>query len=189
MANILDIFRTHTGDRILERGEELTGLKKDELLKTHQVLFPLLLGVMRSKKEIEKPEMEKLISYIEKEDLIKDGTRLSGTLYSSDEFDSIASLGKIIKVNSENFIKGVYISTAILSAIVNGIMENNSQAKFSEVIGTLLGETSKFDKSFIQLLVKNSDSPNLINSSEEIALNPESNDDDESILGGFTGGK
>ena len=189
MANILDIFRTHTGNRLLRRSEELTGQKREELLKSFQLLFPLLLGLLRSKKEIGKPKMENLTSYIEKAELLSDGSKLSVTLFSNEELNAIANLSKIYQVDSDNFKKCIYISTAVLSGIINSILGKNPKATFTEVIGTIAGDSSKFDKSFVQILVKNSDSPNFINSSEEIALNPESNNDDESILGGFTGGK
>lgn len=49
MANILDIFRTHVGNELMEKTGEETGLNPKEIHRAYIFTLPFVLSVHRSK--------------------------------------------------------------------------------------------------------------------------------------------
>lgn len=189
MANILDIFRTHTGGRLLAQSSKITELNEQELKRAYTLLLPSILAICQSKNEIEEITSQNLIEFIEEQDLVKEGKKVSDHLLNKEQINNLDNCNILIDLEKESFHNVILISTGIISVIINELVRTNDHTDFREVIGSLSGDNTKFDKSFINLLVKNSDDPNLIESSEEIALKPDKDDNDSSILGGYTGGR
>lgn len=189
MANILDIFRTHTGGRLLAQSSEITELNEQELKRAYTLLLPSILTICQSKTEIKEITSQNLIEFIEEMDLVKEGKKVSDSLLNKEQINIIDGCSVLVDIGKESFHDVVLISTGIISVIINELLKTNENADFKEIIGSLSGDNTNFDRSFINLLVKNNDDPNLIESSEEIALKPDKDDNDSSILGGYAGGR
>ena len=189
MANILDIFRTHTGSRLVSQSSKLTKLNDHELKRAYTLSLPAIIAICQTKNEIKGIETPGLIEFIEKHDLVKTGEKVSESLLNEEQIEILTNCNVLIDIDRKSFYDITQISTGIISVIVHEILKRNDHAELQEVLGSLNGDNTKYDKAFINLLVKNNDDPNLINSSEEIALKPDKDDDDPSILGGYTGGR
>ena len=189
MANILDLFRTHTGDRLLNRSIEITNLNKEEIHSSFLIILPSLLAIMKTRKSIENKISINVIKFIQEADLISEGKKVTEKIIAQAQIDNLKKCSVIPGISEEKFKDFIDISTGILSVIISQILKDNNHLGFTDVIRTLTGEETKADKAFIQALVKNSDNPDFIDSSEEISFNTKKDDNDESILGGYTGGK
>ncbi len=198
MANILDIFRTHGGDRLLDISCEETGLSKPEIKRALLFTFPLLLSIHKSKceagdnrfKDISN-NLNSFLGYLQSENLSQSGEAVLEILISDNQKEKICSLSRMLSINESSLEKILNITAASLFSIIKEIINKRSLKREDHcvLLDTLAGINSKYDKDFVAVLVKNDDSPGIIDSAEEIALNPDRKDKDDSILGGYTGGK
>ncbi len=190
MANILDIFRTHTGEQLLKRcSSEIGEDKIEDFQQAFIYLFPTLLVCFEKTEEIPETDPANLIQFIEKGHFISSGKKVvSGTL-NEELLEIIHSGRKLINIDQSNFQKLTYVAAGVLSCIIHEIKSNEKDARLSEIIRTLSGSDIKYDSAFINTLIKENDNANLIDSSEKIALDSDNDKDDQSILGGYAGGR
>lgn len=190
MANILDIFRTHTGELLLQKTSELIPVEKKEIRQAFTFSLPAMLVILQDKPSFRtKTTAQDLISYIEGSDLISSGKEYLEEFIQEQQLESLSNNNIFTGLSSEQFHKLLSISAGVMAGIISQIQKTDAKARFSEIIETLSGYNAKYEKAFIKTLIKNEDDPNLIESSEEIALDHKKDDDDQSILGGYTGGR
>ncbi|AVR46440.1 hypothetical protein C7S20_14855 [Christiangramia fulva] len=198
MANILDIFRTHSGHRLLERTAEQTGISENEVNRAFLLALPTLLGIHleqcasgKSHFQEARKEFQGFIDFIETEDLCHQGEKVMNLLLTANQQDKISSFSKVIGISQSAYEKVLKISCGAIFSILTEITENKSLKRedHCELVHSLAGISTKFDREFIMTLIKNEDSPHLIDSAEKIALDREDDEDEQSILGGYTGGR
>ncbi len=188
MANILDIFRTHTGEKLLKRSIKKTGVEKKELEKAFIMALPSLLSSVRKTRNFDSKSFH-LVEYIEKEDLVKSGKSSVENFLNTDELNKLLECSVILEIEKETFEKVIHISAGILSVIITQMNKETNQNDTAEILRSLSGLEVTFDQAFINTLIKDEERPNFINSAEKIALGKDKDDNDQSILGGYTGGR
>lgn len=198
MANILDIFRTHSGDKLVEKTCEETGLSKPEAKRALLFTFPLLLSIHKSKcetgdnhfKDISK-DLHEFTGYLQEDNLSYAGESVLHIMISDNQKEKICSLSRMLAINESSLEKILNITAAALFSIIKEITIKRSLKREDHcvLLDTLAGINAKYTKDFVAVLVKNDDSPGIIDTAEEISLSPDNNDKDDSILGGYTGGK
>lgn len=189
MANILDVFRTHTGERLVNKAKELTSLEREKLERTFTFSLPALLSIFQEYEVQAEGEQKDLTSYLEKSDLIPEGEKIISQQLNKERFELIKNCAGLFDMDSANFEKILEISSAFLAATITRMKTAETDARFPDLVQTLDGRSVKYDKLFIRTLVKNEDDPGIIDSSEEIALGNKKDDNDQSILGGYSGGR
>lgn len=189
MANLLDIFRTHTGERLMEKTEELTSQDRSKIQRTFTFTLPALLSVFQKNEALLLKDFQDLISFIEQADLISEGNNIIVHQLDPDQIELLENCSDLQKMDKESFQKILKISAGFIAAIITQMKKKEENAQISDLIQSLNGQGVEYDKVFIRTLVKNEDSPDLIDSSEEIALGKKNNNDDQSILGGYSGGR
>ncbi|TBW29074.1 hypothetical protein [Gramella sp. KN1008] len=189
MANILDVFRTQAGQKLIERTQQLTGQEGEKVQKALVFTLPAILTNSKSFDIAESEGKSDLISFIEQADLLAIGTDATVHQFDTVQIQKLKSFGSLIEIPEEDFLKILKISTAFLNALITQMMNAEEDADHTEIIETLCGKSLKYERIYIKALVKKGDSPDLIQSSEEIALGEDRKDDDESILGGYSGGR
>jgi len=186
MANILDIFRTQTGTKLLEKSNNITGIHIELLQKAFVFTFPTLLNIYSTKisSEIEKPK--DLVAFIENENLIEFGKKETKNVLNQKEQKFILAFSEILAVENKSFKDILHISTAVISVIISEI-EEKYNAEYSGIVKTLQGLDMIYNEAFVKVLIKNADDPNFIENSENISLTKDTKD--SSILGGYAGGR
>jgi len=188
MANILDIFRTQTGNKLLERSRKITDLDIETIQRAFIFTLPALLTIYE-KKEITYNEQPKdLIKFIENENLVDFGKEKTEFLLESSEKKILLDFSQILEINKVKFEMILHISAAVIAIIISEIREKKN-AGVRDILKTLCGLDTKYDEDFVKVLIKNPGDANIIDSREEISLNKNRDDNDPSILGGYAGGR
>lgn len=187
MANILDIFRTQTGKRLLEKSRDITGLEIETLQRAFIYTLPALLTLYEKKGISDNDKPKDLINSIEKENLADFGKQETEYLFTSSEKKIILVFSSILNIKKETFETILHISSGIIAIIISEIKEKEN-AELEDILKTLCGTDIKHEEDFVKVLIKNPNDANIIESREEIALGKK-NDDDPSILGGYAGGR
>lgn len=187
MANILDIFRTQTGKKLLEKSRDVTGLEIETLQHTFVYILPALLTLYRKKGISDNDKPKHLIAFIENGKLSNFGKQETEYLLTSSEKKIILDFSEILDIKKEDFETILHISVGITAIIISEIKEKTN-AELEDILKTLCGTDIKHDQDFVKVLMKNSNDANIIESGEEIALGKK-NDDDPSLLGGYVGGR
>ncbi|MCB7480036.1 hypothetical protein [Christiangramia sediminis] len=188
MANILDIFRTQTGKKLLERSREITELDVGTVQQAFIFTLPALLTIYEKKEFTFNEQPKDLIKFIENENLVDFGKEKTELLLESSEKKIILDFSQILEINKVNFEMILHISAAVIAIIISEIRENKN-AEARDISKTLCGLDTKYNEDFVKVLIKNPDDANIIDSREEIALNKNWDDNDPSILGGYAGGR
>lgn len=198
MANILDIFRTHSGHGLLDRSSDETGLTKTEISRAFTLLLPSLLSIHKTQcdngsgkfGDIQK-EAKNFMEYIEDEDFCHIGEKMLNLLLTPNQIEKFIDSSKFLNINQAGFEKLTQISAGVLFSILSEISERKSLKRedHTELLDSLAGINTKFDRDFIKTLIKDDDSPHLIDSAEKISLDSEDDDDEQSIIGGYSGGR
>ena len=190
MANILDIFRTHTGEKLLERcASEIGDHRTEDFQLAFIYLFPTLLVCFEKTEEIPETDPANLVQFIEKGHFISSGKKVVSGALNEELLEIIHSGRKLMNFDQSNFQKLTYVAAGILSCIIHEIKSNEKDAGISEIIRTLSGIDVKYDGAFINTLIKDRESAHLIDNSEKIALDSDKDKGDQSILGGYAGGR
>lgn len=197
MANILDIFRTHTGHSLLERTTEETGLSENEVKRAFLLTLPSLTSTHLGQcetgnshfKEVRK-ELQSFTEFVEADDICHLGEKVVNLLLTPNQFEKISGFARVIGIPQSAFEKIIHISGGAIFSILTEITESKALKRedHCELVESLAGISTKFDREFIKTLIKNEDSPHLIDSAEKISLDSE-DDDEQSILGGYSGGR
>ena len=189
MANILDIFRTRAGHLLVEKSIEITGMEDSRIQQALTCLLPSLLSIYAAKDISEiKMANENLISFLKNVDLIHQGKEEAELLLTDAKKNSFLHLSEVLEVEEDSFKKLFYVSIALLSQIISE-MKNKAGNDLDGILKTLSGTHLKYHDNFISILSKDSTEPGIIDNVEEISLGKQEDDEDPSILGGYTGGR
>lgn len=198
MANILDIFRTHSGHRLLDRSSDETGLTKPEISRAFAFLLPGLLSIHKTQCDNGsgkfgdiKNGLKTFLAFLEEENFCHTGEKMLHLLLTPNQIEKFIDASKLLDINRNGFEKLIQISAGVLFSILSEISERKSLKRedHTELLDSLAGINTKFDRDFIKTLIKDDDSPHLIDSAEKISLDSEDDDDDQSIIGGYSGGR
>lgn len=191
MANILDIFRTHTGEILLQKASRLTRLKEEQTRQVFTFSLPAILVALQNRSDLNTTVKHRnLITYIEDDGLISSGKENLEHFVDNKKLEALGRCHVYAGLSRDQFQSLLSISAGVLASVISQIQKDNENVEFLEVIETLCGYNTKYERAFIKSLIKNEDDPNLIESSDKIALDHDNdNDDDQSLLGGYAGGR
>ncbi|MBT8319524.1 MAG: hypothetical protein KJP01_05280 [Gramella sp.] len=189
MANILDVFSTHTGERLLRRSVAIANINKDKLHNAYIFALPMILATLKSKDSFLRIDAQDLMHFIDEGDILTAGEKVNGNTYTQEQLEAISKSCQILGLSNENSVQVFNISAGFLTVLIQEIQKRNTDIQYIDILKNLTGEESNLEKIFIEVLVKNSDSPGFIDSAEEIALKSKKDGNDDSILGGYTGGR
>lgn len=189
MATILDIFRTQAGDTLIERTNITTGIDPDKLHKFFSAFFPLILSVSEEQNFHANKISTELLTFLKDDDLLVQSKKISENWNHENIDQASAKISELFGIQESNRVKLYEISFSFINILVNEIQSKNSTLKISEIIQTLLGKTQVAVQEFIDCIVKDSKEANLIDNPNRISLGEKNDDSDQSILGGYTGGR
>lgn len=196
MANILDIFRTHTGKKLLESAEEETGLSEKELQRVFLFGFPLIISIHHSNCDSGSKNLKELIEGLQELNLsnsseaLKKGEIIFPNLLSNARREKVIALSRIFGLNEKAFEKILKITVGVTFGVIAQITssKNLKREDHCKLLDTLSGFSSVYENELVKIFTRHDDSGNLIKTEEEIALGKEK-DNDQSILGGYSGGR
>lgn len=196
MANILDIFRTHTGKKLLESAGEETGLSEKELQRVFLFGLPFIISVHRSQCDNGNNNLKELTEGLQEIDLtnssevMKKGEVIFPNLLSNSRREKFIALSRSFGIDEKPFEQSLKISTGVIFGIIAQVTSNKNLKRedHCKLLDTLSGFSSVYEQELVKVFTRHDDSGNLIKTEEEIALGRE-NDHDQSILGGYSGGR
>ena len=113
----------------------------------------------------------------------------SSIISSEDKKLMNSFLENTFKIEANNSVKFTTIAESLTVSIISEILSINGQLKLTEIKRTLLGASEKASEEFIKVITSGAnDSADFIKPAGRIALEDKDSSED-SILGGFTGGK
>ncbi|MFV9484708.1 hypothetical protein ACNI3T_12750 [Christiangramia sp. ASW11-125] len=182
MANILDLFKISSGKELIQNTHKELNLEEDLVLQIFASLLPWTIS------RVELSESRSALakfSDLKFADLLKESSIIS----SEDKKVMNSLLLNTFKVESNNSARFLNIAENIIVSIISEIQSINGQLELTEIKRTLLGASEKSSEEFIKVITSGSnDSADLIKPAGRIALEDKDSSED-SILGGFTGGK
>ena len=182
MANILDLFKISSGKELIQNTHEELNLDKELVLEIFASLLPWTISRVELSKS--RSALAKF-SDLKFEDLLKDSSIIS----SEDKKVMNSFLEDTFEIESNNSLKFITIAENITVSIISEIQSRNSKLELTEIKRTLLGASEKASAEFIKVIMSGAnDSGNLIKPAGRIALE-EKDSSEDSILGGYTGGK
>ena len=197
MANILDIFRTHVGNELVEKTFEETRLNPKEIHRAYIFTLPFVLSVHRSKCDQGTNHSKEFASELEKIQLTnlpklkETGEKIFANMFSSARQEKIIALSRDLGISEKSLEKILKISCGLIFAILSQISsrKNLKREDHCKLLDSLSGVNAVYEQDVAKLFTQHDDSGNLIHTEEEIALGSDENEDDESILGGYAGGR
>lgn len=182
MANILDLFKIHFGNELIQNTHEELNLDRELVLQIFAYLVPWSI----SKIDLSTyNKSDAKFSDLKFEDLLKDSSIIS----SEDKKVMNSFLEDTFEIESNSSVKITTIAENFTVSIISEIQSRNSKLELSEIKRTLLGASEKTSAEFIKVIMSEAnDSGNLIKPAGRIALEDKDSSED-SILGGYTGGK
>ena len=182
MANILDLFKISSGKQLIQNTHEKLNLDKELVLEILASLLPWTIS------RVELSEARSALAKFSDskfDDLLKESSIIS----SEDKKVINSLLENTFQVDSNNSTIFINIAENIIVSIISEILSINGQLELIEIKETLLGASEKASEEFIKVITSGSnDSADLIKPAGRIALEDKDSSED-SILGGFTGGK
>ena len=189
MANILDIFRSYAGDKLIERSSIISGVQEEKLLDFYSSVFPIIITQIPSENLKRAPGTQKLIAFLEAPEfpeqckqLVKDN--LEATF---NEDLKAKAFDKIIEKSAQDKLFTLAVASAFV--LIKEIHASNTSLDYGVIKRTLLGFDQSASNEFVACIVKNKEGAHLIDNPNKIALSDKHDDSDQSILGGYAGGR
>ena len=182
MANILDLFKIHLGNELIQNINEELNLDRELVLQ----IFACLLPWSISKIDLSTySKSDAKFSDLKFEDLLKGSSIIS----SENKKVMNSLLEDTFKVESHSSQKFITIAENITVSIISEILSLDGKLELTEIKQTLLGASEKASEEFIKVITSGSnDTADLIKPAGRIALEDKDSSED-SILESFTGGK
>jgi len=185
MANILDLLKVSSTKALFDSFQKKLSL--DEL-QTTQILAMMLPWVVSKLKNVPVDvDKEWNLSKIKLQDISK---RFQDPFISTEEKRDFINFAKnSFGLELANLLEVVNSVENIVYSIVGNISLKNSNLKIEDIKKCLLGSSEIASAELVEVITQHAEtSGNLIPSADEIALQKKSSSND-SILGGYTGGK
>ncbi|WP_405198811.1 hypothetical protein [Christiangramia sp. LLG6405-1] len=182
MANILDLFKISSGKQLIQNTHEELNLDKELILEIFASLLPWTISRVDHSTS---SKSDAKFSDLNFADLLNETSIIS----SEDKKVMNSLLLNTYKVESNNSARFINIAENIIGSIISEIQSINGKLELTEIKRTLLGASEKASEEFIKVITSGAnDSADLIKPAGRIALEDKDSSED-SILGGFTGGK
>jgi len=182
MANILDLFKISSGKELIQNTRKELNLDEDLVL---QIVASLLPWSISKVDHSTSSKSNAKFSYLKFADLLKESSITS----SEDKKLMNSFLENTFKIEGNNSVKFTTIAENIIVSIISEIQSINGKLELNEIKRTLLGASEKASEEFVKVITSGAnDSADLIKPAGRIALENKDSSED-SILGGFTGGK
>lgn len=185
MANILDIFRTTSGRKLIEKTRDLTGLEENVIREAYNLIFPALVIVFKRQNEI--PENnEKISEFLNSEDAEGKAKKLAKGLEK--EFQKLETLSEIRNTEKNKIRSMTNLAAGFIGSIFHQVKKDEPQIEITDFLNTLDSSDHKYEKQFIESLFEEKGAQ-LIDDPEKTALEDGKEKDDKNPLGGYTGGR
>ena len=203
MASILDVLNTNLGKHLINKASKETGESNNNVASVLGMVLPLILGNFKNKiqegheealtemlEEAPDPfKFMKVFSEKETNDLLDCGNDY-GEIILGENFSAITntiSESCLIEENSVKKITAISIPVVVAILSIQKKKENLTNNDIEFLIDNALGNSSKYNNSFLETILDTEDDPNIIPKASEMILGKENKKD--SILKGYTGGK
>ena len=182
MANILDLFKISKGKELIQNTHAELKLDNELVLEIFASLLPWTISrveLSKSRTALAKFSDSKF------DDLLRESSIIS----SENKKVMNSLLEDTFKVESHSSQKFITIAENITVSIISEILSLDGKLELTEIKQTLLGASEKASEEFLKVITSGSnDTADLIKPAGRIALEDKDSSED-SILGGFTGGK
>lgn len=208
MASILDLLNTNTGESLIKKASEQTSENQETVNTVLGLALPLLLSAMKSNLNSDEgaESLYKALnsdkhdgSLIENsnsmdpEYLQNEGDRIVNHILGSEKKEQISSsLSSALNINKDSLSTILKMTAPVLLSILGSQKRKDNIPKegLEGLLGTVLGSNSRHDNSFLETLLDNDGDGRIIDDISGMILGGNnSGKSDDSILGGFTGGK
>ena len=189
MANILDIFRTYAGDKLIERSAVISGVQEEKLKEFFSSVLPGIIVNISSEKLKRAPGSQKLIDFLEAPDMPEQSKQLLSDNFETEFLEKFKSTFLFSEIDASALDKLFNISVASAFILMKEIHAANISLDFKSIRQTLLGIEQSAVHEFVECIVKDKEGAHLIDNPNKIALGEKHDDSDQSILGGYAGGR
>ncbi|WP_026916100.1 hypothetical protein [Christiangramia portivictoriae] len=182
MATILDLFKISAGKDLIQNTRKELNLEEDLLLQIFASLLPWAVSIAETNSS---EKLVKKFNEIEYKDLLYDRSSIS----SENKEVMHTLLEQTYEVPSDSSAKLICIAENVAVIIISKIQSRTPGLEMTEIRKTLLGYFETASDEFVKVISsEGDDSGNLIRPAGRIALENQDSSED-SILGGYTGGK
>ena len=203
MASILDVLNTNLGKELINKASKETGESKDHVASALGMVLPLILGNFKNKMQEghdealtemleEAPDPFKFMKVFPDKktgDLVDCGNDY-GEIIIGENFSNISkTISESLRIEESAVHKISVISIPVIVAIlsIQKKKENLKNNDIESLIDNALGNSSKYNNSFLETIQSFNEDPNIIPNPSEMILGQGNKKD--SILKGYTGGK
>lgn len=189
MASVLDIFQTHTGKKLFEKTLENSALNEKELQKAFTFSFPAVLTILENEITFSNKTPNELIEFIDTEDLENACEKALSSFSEKDQVLKLSQVAPSLDLPEKELVKILKISFGVLLVMLHQMVSENPDISYRELWLGLAGYSVKHQEIFLNTLMKGEDKPNLVDNAEKIAFGKDQDNDEPSILGGYSGGR
>ncbi|MDT0644054.1 DUF937 domain-containing protein [Zunongwangia sp. F363] len=207
MASILDILNTKTGDQLIGKITEKTGLDKEKATTALGMAMPMILGALKKNAEDDKGS-EKLnnaleadkhnghllnnLSEADTDEVDNEGNKILDHILGDKRSGIESALSTTLGLEKGTIGTIIKLAAPVIMNLLGSQKrkDNVSGSGLSSLIGSVLGSSAAHDHSFVQSLLDKDDDGNVIDDVSGMILGGGKNKKKgDSILKGFTGGK
>ncbi|CAL66441.1 DUF937 domain-containing protein [Christiangramia forsetii] len=207
MASILDILNTPAGEALINKASSKTSEEKDKVTSALGMALPLLLGAMKNNTKSNEGavSLDKALSSdkhngslldqlenLNSDDLHSEGGKIVNHILGDKEEKISSSLGSALNMDKNSLNAIIKMAAPVLLSLLGSQKrkDNVDQDGLGGLLGSVLGNSSKHDASFLETLLDRDGDGSVIDDIGGMILGGgKSNKSGGSILGGFTGGK
>lgn len=189
MATILDIFRTYAGEKLVERTTVISGLQETKILEFYSAVLPAIIVKLPSEKLKRAPGSLKLIDFLESPEMPEKSMQLVNDNLDAAFIENLKFTALTSEMDASMADKLLHFATSSIFILMKEIHATNTMLDYESIKKTLLGFEQSALKEFVDCIVKNKEGAHLIDNPNKIALSEKNDDSDQSILGGYAGGR
>ncbi|MDT0676844.1 DUF937 domain-containing protein [Autumnicola musiva] len=207
MASILDILNTTTGEQLIGKITETTGVEKEKAVTALGMTMPIILGILKNSSEDPK-KVEKLnkaldtdkhdgqllnsLKNSETEKLSEEGEKILHHLMGNKRGNIESFLASTLHLHKEDVGKIFSLATPVIMNLL-GSQKRKDKVKasgLSGLIGSVLGSSAAHESSFVESLSNRDEDANVIDDVRGMVIGGgKGGKKGDSVLKGFTGGK
>lgn len=206
MASILDILHTPAGKLLIKRVSDRSGENPERVATALAIILPVTLGALKQNLQ-DKEFSDELGNWLTKkqkmlhdklreeksEELYAEGLKISSTILGKNRDEISGLVGNILEIKTEKIKEMLIMSVPVIINILGNQQrkENIQKEEFEELVASVMGCNSSYEKSLVESLLEGKDQEaNIIENVSGIILGGGKRGKKKgSILGGYTGGK
>ncbi|WBL23763.1 DUF937 domain-containing protein [Zunongwangia sp. HRR-M8] len=203
MASILDILNTNLGNELISKASNETGESSEKVSSVLSMVLPIILGNFKNKiqegsidslyellEEAPDPfKFLKIFSEKDNKELIKCGEDYSEIILGENLENIAKTISDSLSIppNLVQKIAKLAIPVTIAVLSIQKQKENLKNDDIELLIDSALGSSSKYNNSFLEVILDHQEGANIINEASGMVLGKHNKK--ESVLKGYTGGK